>query len=146
MVDTLVSPLAQGKKMLLALRLEGAAFGLCAAAGYFWLGGSWSLFALAFLAPDLSMLCYLGGPRLGALGYNSVHHYALALALGGGGVIMHVPLALDCGLILMAHIGFDRACGYGLKYERGFNFTHLGPIGSAGRGTARASGNLGAAS
>jgi hypothetical protein len=29
----------------------------------------------------------------------------------------------------MAHIGMDRALGYGLKYQKGFGFTHLGRIG-----------------
>jgi hypothetical protein len=33
-------------------------------------------------------------------------------------------------LIWFAHIGMDRALGYGLKYETGFNDTHLGRIGS----------------
>jgi hypothetical protein len=29
----------------------------------------------------------------------------------------------------LAHIGLDRALGYGLKYNAGFVFTHLGRIG-----------------
>lgn len=32
-------------------------------------------------------------------------------------------------LIWIAHIGFDRTLGYGLKYDSGFKFTHLGRIG-----------------
>ncbi|MDB5619562.1 MAG: hypothetical protein JWQ24_3800 [Tardiphaga sp.] len=32
-------------------------------------------------------------------------------------------------LIWLAHIGLDRALGYGLKYVAGFRFTHLGRIG-----------------
>lgn len=34
------------------------------------------------------------------------------------------------GIILFAHAAFDRILGYGLKYERGFKFTHLGEIGN----------------
>ena len=34
-------------------------------------------------------------------------------------------------MIWLAHIGFDRALGYGLKYASGFGFTHLGRIGKA---------------
>ncbi len=34
-------------------------------------------------------------------------------------------------MIWMAHIGIDRALGYGLKYSLGFGFTHLGRIGRA---------------
>jgi hypothetical protein len=36
---------------------------------------------------------------------------------------------LGVGLIWCAHIGFDRALGYGLKSPEGFRFTHLGKIG-----------------
>ena len=38
-------------------------------------------------------------------------------------------LAMHLALIWSAHIGFDRALGYGLKYDTGFSFTHLGRIG-----------------
>lgn len=36
---------------------------------------------------------------------------------------------MAAGLIWSAHIGFDRALGYGLKYASGFGATHLGRIG-----------------
>jgi hypothetical protein len=39
------------------------------------------------------------------------------------------PLILLIAMIWLAHIGFDRALGYGLKYESGFGFTHMGRIG-----------------
>ena len=39
------------------------------------------------------------------------------------------PLILSIAMIWLAHIGFDRALGYGLKYASGFGFTHLGRIG-----------------
>jgi Domain of unknown function (DUF4260)/Transposase domain (DUF772) len=39
------------------------------------------------------------------------------------------PLLSCAGVIWCAHIGFDRALGYGLKYSAGFGFTHLGLIG-----------------
>ena len=35
--------------------------------------------------------------------------------------------------IWVAHVGFDRALGYGLKYADGFGFTHLGLKGRAAR-------------
>ena len=40
---------------------------------------------------------------------------------------------LVAGLIWIAHVGFDRALGYGLKYASGFGDTHLGRIGRAAR-------------
>ena len=38
-------------------------------------------------------------------------------------------LVLSIAMIWLAHIGIDRALGYGLKYFDGFAFTHLGRIG-----------------
>jgi hypothetical protein len=32
-------------------------------------------------------------------------------------------------LVWFAHIGLDRALGYGLEYDTGFHDTHLGRIG-----------------
>jgi len=55
------------------LKLEGAAALAAAVALYAHAGLSWPLFALLILAPDLSMLAYLLGPRAGAAAYNSVH-------------------------------------------------------------------------
>ena len=43
------------------------------------------------------------------------------------------PLTLSIAMIWLAHIGIDRALGYGLKYSAGFGFTHLGRIGSRRR-------------
>jgi hypothetical protein len=35
-------------------------------------------------------------------------------------------MLLSIALIWVAHIGFDRALGYGLKYATAFKHTHLG--------------------
>ena len=40
-----------------------------------------------------------------------------------------LPLMLSIAMIWLAHIGIDRALGFGLKYSAGFGFTHLGRIG-----------------
>ncbi len=57
------------------VRLEGLAVFALAITLYAWTGGSWVIFLLLFLAPDLSMLGYLAGPRGGAATYNLVHTY-----------------------------------------------------------------------
>jgi hypothetical protein len=111
------------------LRLEGAAAFAAAVALYGHAGFSWVAFVVLFLAPDLSMLAYLAGPRAGALAYNLVHTYALALPLALAGFALGLPVASALALILIAHIGFDRALGYGLKYASGFGDTHLARIG-----------------
>jgi hypothetical protein len=43
------------------------------------------------------------------------------------------PLLLSVAMIWLAHVGIDRALGFGLKYSAGFGFTHLGRIGSEAR-------------
>jgi len=111
------------------LRLEGFAAFAVAVALYAYNGFSWAAFALLFLAPDLSMLAYFAGPRVGAAIYNLVHTYALALVITVSGFFGAQPALTAAGLILVAHIGIDRALGYGLKYSTAFGDTHLGRIG-----------------
>jgi len=111
------------------LRLEGAAAFAAALALYGHSGFSWPAFALLFLTPDLSMLGYLADSRTGANSYNLVHTYIAAVALSLAGFFGGVPVAFAGGLIWIAHIGFDRALGYGLKYSTGFGDTHLGHLG-----------------
>ena len=111
------------------LRLEGLGLLGAALALYWRSGGDWKLFAILFLAPDLSFLGYLGGARFGAAAYNAAHSTLGPLTLAAAGLALNQPLALGLALIWFAHVGFDRALGYGLKYARGFGFTHLGKIG-----------------
>jgi hypothetical protein len=93
----------------LLLRLEGAAAFAAGIALYAHGGFSWLLFAGLILAPDVSMLAYLVGPRAGAAAYNSVHTYVLPLPLLAAGYITGAPAVTACALIWIAHIGFDRA-------------------------------------
>lgn len=113
----------------LVLRLEGAAALVAACLAYRALGGGWGWFALLFLAPDLSMLGYLAGPRVGAAAYNTAHSYLAAAAVAALAAVLHQPLALLGACILAAHVGFDRLLGYGLKYGTHFHDTHLGRVG-----------------
>ena len=111
------------------LRLEGLTLFAGMVLLYAVWDGSWWVFALLFLAPDLSFLAYLAGPRAGALVYNAAHSYMAPMVLMVAGFGMAAPLVLSIAMIWLAHIGFDRALGYGLKYAAGFGFTHLGRIG-----------------
>ena len=110
------------------LRLEGATLMLGSAAAYFALGGGWLLFALLLLAPDVAMLGYLFGKRAGAHVYNLFHSYPLPAALLAFGFFVNQPLAVSVALIWLAHIGMDRAVGYGLKYASSFKDTHLSRV------------------
>ena len=111
------------------LRLEGLALLGCATLLYAVFGGSWWTYAILFLAPDLSFAGYLAGPKLGAIVYNAAHSYLGPLALMAAAMSMAAPTLPLLAMIWLAHIGFDRALGYGLKYPAGFGFTHLGRIG-----------------
>jgi hypothetical protein len=89
----------------------------------------WWLVPAAILLPDLLMAGYLGGTKVGAAAYNLGHSYPLPAVLSLFGVDRHAPLALALGLIWLAHVGMDRALGYGLKYDDNFQHTHLGQLG-----------------
>lgn len=111
------------------LRLEGLCVLVAACVAYSKFGLGWGAFALFFLAPDLSLLGYLAGPKIGAASYNLAHSYVGAVGCLAIGVLFPSSTALAAGVIWCAHIGFDRTLGFGLKYSAGFGFTHLGRIG-----------------
>jgi hypothetical protein len=113
------------------LRLEGLALFAGMTLLYAVWGGSWWIYGILFLAPDLSFAAYLAGPRFGAVVYNAAHSYMAPMVLMVSGIGMASPLPLSIAMIWLAHIGIDRALGYGLKYSAGFGFTHLGGIGRA---------------
>jgi len=109
----------------LILHLEGAAVFVAAVLFYFQQGGYWLLFVLLLLAPDLSMLAYVAGVRVGSIAYNAVHIYVWPVAFIALGLFGSTPLLVQLGLIWAAHIGMDRMLGFGLKYPTVFNDTHL---------------------
>ena len=110
------------------LRLEGLAVFLAATGSFVALGGAWWLYLLLALVPDLGMVGYLAGPRVGSWTYNAAHLYAWPLALAAGGVAFDAELAVLGALVWAAHIGADRAMGYGLKEPTRFQDTHLGTL------------------
>ncbi len=125
---------ARAAQHTVLLRLEGLAVLVVAAAAYHWMLGAlpsawgWGVFAALFLAPDLAMLGFLRSPTLGTLSYNLAHTESLPIALLGVAFLAGaVPLG-SAALIWLAHVGFDRVVGYGLKIG-GFNATHLGLVG-----------------
>jgi hypothetical protein len=107
------------------LHLEGAVVAAASIALYFHFGYPWWLLVLLALAPDLSMLGYIAGPTVGRAAYDVAHTYLAPVALAAIGVFADSDVAVQVGLIWTAHIGIDRAIGYGLKYRTGFKDTHL---------------------
>ena len=113
------------------LRLEGLTLFAGMVLLYWIWGGSWWVFVIMFLAPDLSFIAYLADPKIGAVVYNAAHSYMAPVVLLTAGFAASEPLVLSIAMIWLAHIGIDRALGYGLKYQTGFGFTHLGRIGKS---------------
>jgi hypothetical protein len=113
------------------LRLEGLGLFAASTLIYSHVGQSWGLWFALFLVPDLGMLGYLVGPRIGALTYNATHSLIGPLAMVMLVVVVPIswPLFTAIALIWIAHIGFDRMLGYGLKYVSAFGDTHLGRLG-----------------
>ena len=111
------------------LRLEGLCVLIATSVAYAKFGLGWGTFALFFLTPDVSLLGYFAGARIGAISYNTAHSYIGAIMCLLAGFVIPDQTILSAGLIWCAHIGFDRTLGFGLKYSDGFGFTHLGRIG-----------------
>jgi len=109
----------------LILRAEGAAIFAAAVAFYVYLHANGWLFAALILAPDLSALGYLAGPRVGSVVYNAVHTLVIPLAVLALALILGGDPGVQVALIWLAHIGIDRALGFGIKYPTVFQDTHL---------------------
>ena len=118
------------------LRVEALAILAASTALFFWFGGELWLFAVLFLAPDLSLVGYAAGRKAGAVLYNTVHSYALPAMLAVAGVLTGLEILWQIALTFLAHSAFDRSLGFGLKYAAGFRHTHLGPIGKPPGATA----------
>lgn len=86
------------------------------------------LWVILFFSPDISMLGYLLGTKVGAVSYNFFHHKGIALLLVAAGLYLHHDVTIAIGILLFAHASFDRIWGYGLKYPDSFKNTHLGSL------------------
>lgn len=117
----------------MVLRAEGLAIFSLAVAAYATFGMGLKVFLIFFLLPDVAFAGYLAGARVGAICYNLTHSSIGAVSCLLAALVMPSPTWTAAGLIWFAHIGLDRALGYGLKYSQGFSSTHLGLIGRNSR-------------
>lgn len=89
---------------------------------------TWWWYLVLILTPDIGMIGYLAGNKVGTWTYNLFHHKAIAIIiLCLGWTISNEWLEL-AGIILFGHSSLDRIFGYGLKYPDSFKHTHLGWI------------------
>ncbi len=113
------------------VKIEELAMFLGGIFAFSFLNYEWWWFLVLFFVPDIGMLGYLYGNKTGAAIYNLLHHKGLAIAIGIAGIILSDEILQLTGIILFSHASFDRMLGYGLKYDKGFKFTHLGEIGNS---------------
>ena len=118
--------------MKILLKLEALGLFLLGIFLFSTLNYSWWWFLVLILVPDMGMLGYLVNSKIGAWTYNLCHHQGLAILIFlVGTVVIPSEILSLAGIILFSHAAMDRIFGYGLKYEEGFKFTHLGQIGKA---------------
>ena len=115
--------------MKITIKLEELAMFLLGIYAFSVLNFSWWWFLVLILTPDIGMLGYLFGNQSGAFCYNLFHHKGLAILLFLAGLYIDSPILELIGVILFSHSSLDRILGYGLKFDKGFKFTHLGEIG-----------------
>ncbi len=107
------------------LRIEGLALFAAASSAFLIVGGTPWMLLVWLLAPDLVALGYLAGARVGAVLYDLGHATPVPLALLLAGVAWEVAPAVLVATVWLAHLGMDRAIGYGLKYPGGDGSSHL---------------------
>ncbi len=123
--------------MKTTLKMEELAMLLLGIYVFSLLNYAWWWFPILFLTPDFGMIGYAFGNKTGAFLYNLFHHKGLAIVVYLLGFYFSIPLLQLIGVILFSHSAFDRLLGYGLKYEKGFKFTHLGLIGKRNAAQAK---------
>ncbi len=118
------------------LKLEELAMFLLAFASLGSVNVEWWWYLLLLIGPDISMLGYLAGNKIGAYSYNFFHHKGVAIVIIISGFVLSVAYRfnntewlINAGVVMFGHSSMDRFFGYGLKTEEGFKFTHLGKIG-----------------
>lgn len=116
-------------KLKSVLRLEGMAIFIVSILTFSQLNTSWLVFSVLFLTPDIALIGYLFSKRNGATTYNLTHSLIGPALLISAAFTSENQYAMAISCIWVAHIGFDRALGYGLKYSSGFRSTHLGIVG-----------------
>ena len=125
-----VVPGAVAGMPLRILRSEGFVLLAVALAGFFSaLDEPFWLVPLLLFVPDLFIVGYARSVRTGAALYNLAHSYPAPALVGAIAVASSNHLWEAVALVWFAHIGMDRALGYGLKHNDSFTHTHLGKIG-----------------
>jgi hypothetical protein len=114
--------------MIVIQKIESAALIILLLIVYAQLDASWWWLVALFLAPDLSIVGYLSGPKVGAVVYNVGHAYFTPAILAGASFALGWQPILVLAVIWAIHVAADRMLGFGLKLPTGFKDTHLGRL------------------
>lgn len=107
------------------LHADGAVMLVSSLLVYFYLKGSWIVFILFLLVPDISLAGYLRNVKTGSIMYNLFHSYLGAAVLSLIGLFGNSLVLVQLGFIWFAHIGMDRMLGLGFKYPTTLKDTHF---------------------
>lgn len=100
------------------MRSEGIVLGAAALAGSVdGIDEPWWLVPLLLFVPDAFIVGYARSSRVWAWLYNLGHSTPAPALLGLVATLAGRPLWQGVALVWLAHIGMDRALGYGLKCE-----------------------------
>jgi hypothetical protein len=117
------------KQSVIFQRIEASTIFFVSLYLYWYLDFNLIVLILLLFVFDIFMLGYLFSARVGAYIYNFGHSMILPTIILAIGYVADIRLLIGFSLIWFAHIGLDRALGYGLKFTSGFKETHLGHIG-----------------
>ncbi|HEY0262181.1 MAG TPA: DUF4260 domain-containing protein [Chitinophagales bacterium] len=112
------------------LKLEELAMLIVCLAFFIVSHASWWWYLILLIAPDITILGYLVGNKVGAFCFNFIHHKGISIFIYAIGYWLQNEYLLLSGIALFGHSCLERMLGYGLKTEEGFKFTHLGKIGN----------------
>lgn len=108
-------PRTRNRHVSRRVRAAGAGLLLLTAVLYLVIGGTpWIGLAL-LLVPDVAAIGFLFSARVGVATYNTAHRPLYPAALLALGLLVGWRAGMLSAVIWLAHIGMDRAAGYGLK-------------------------------
>lgn len=110
------------------LRFEGFLWMIAYIYLFQYFQGSWKLFFLMVLAPDIGLVGYLINSRVGAFTYNLMHTESSPIILAIIGIATNTTVLGLIALVWLIHINVDRLLGIGLKHSDDATNTHLGKI------------------
>ena len=81
------------------LKLEELAMFLACVYSLYIFDAAWWMYPVLLLGPDISMLGYIAGEKIGAWSYNIFHHKGIAIVLIAAGFMIDNDALIKTGVI-----------------------------------------------